>query len=83
MPSPYSSPFYLGEVVMDAKPEARTEGGVNDAAEHKALDRASHLIPIVHYHDVQYDGGYCPNNSVDDFKIFHIHIVLVFCSRVA
>ena len=62
---------------MDAEPEAHAEGGVEDAAEHKTLDRAAHLIPIVHYHYVQYDCDDRPNNSVDDFKSFHIHVVLV------
>ena len=72
-----SSILYLVEVVMDAEPEAQAEGGVEDAAENKTLDRAAHLIPIVHYHYVQYDCDDRPNNSVDDFKSFHIHVVLV------
>jgi len=62
---------------MDAKPEAHAEGSVNDATEHKALDRACHRTPIVYYHDVQYNGDDRPYNSVDDFCCFHIHVVLV------
>ena len=60
---------------MDAEQEAHAEGSVEDASEHKTLDRAAHLIPIVHYHYVQYDCDDRPNNSVDDFKSFHIHVV--------
>ena len=62
---------------MDAKPEAHAEGNVNDAAEHKTLDRAIHRTPIVYDHDVQYNGDDRPNNSVDDFKSFHIHVVFI------
>ena len=62
---------------MDAKPEAHAEGSVNDATEHKALDRACHRTPIVYDHDVQYNGDDRPYNSVDDFKSFHIHVVLI------
>ena len=66
---------FAAQVAADAAAQAHAEGGVEDAAEHKALDLAPHLIPIVHYHDVQYNGDYRPYNSVNDFKSFHIHVV--------
>ena len=62
---------------MDAKPEARTEGGVLNHTQHQALDRAAHLVPIVHYHAVKHNGDYRPYNSVDDLKLFYIAVFLV------
>ena len=60
---------------MESIPQTRAEGGVGDAGEHKALHRAAHITPIVNYQGIQHNGDYCPHNSVDDFKSFHIHVV--------
>ena len=65
---------------MECTPHTRAEGGVGDAGEHKALHRAAHITPVVNYQGIQHNSDYCPHNSVDDFKSFHIHIVLVVFS---
>ena len=53
------------DVVMDAKPEAGAEGSELYRREHKALDAAPHLVPVVHDHAVEHDGDDRPYCVVD------------------